>query len=675
MIAGVALSSFSLATPVGAEEVVNLDQISVEGALSVIDRPGQPSQVLEGTPLLERQSATTLGGLLDGLPGLSSTWYGPNSNRPVIRGLDAHRVGIYANGLPALDASAVSYDHNAPINPMSIDRVEILRGPEAMLYDGGAAGGIVRTVNNAIPMQPIDALQGRVQLQGNTGFRQRQGAFSLEGGDGRFAWHADGFLERAGDYRAPGGYQGSSLEGDRIRNSSNRQKGGTLGFSMTGADYAIGVSAGQTRDRYGVIINPNTTIDMRSTQFDLKAERRHLDGFVRQVTFEANHSNYQHQELDAGVPATTFSNKGNSARVELSSLLGGVTVQYGLQYRGFEFSALGDESFLPQTRTRNIGLFSLGTWSGGPWSSSLGARVETVRVESDGAAGTGVSRFGPADSRSFTPVSLAWRVDRRLTDRLHLIGSLAHNERAPAFDELYANGPHDATGSYEIGSRDLDIERSNTAEIGVRWQKDDSRVLSATAYVSRYQNYIGLMGTGACRDGDGVIQSCQAPYVLPAYVYDGVRARFTGVELSGRWPVWSAAGHRFGVSLVADWVRADDLTNDQPLPRIAPLSVTPAVNWAYGSWRTSVEARLVARQDRVPDTDAAGPTPGYALVNLRLSRQFVPSFGGGRLAGQWYVALENLTDRTAYSASSIDTMRPLAPMPGRSLKGGVELLF
>lgn len=657
-----------------ASDAVDLGTLSVTAPATVIGMPGGPTEVLEGPRLFARQDASTLGALLDDLPGLSSTWYGPNSNRPVIRGLDAHRVGIFNNGLSALDASAVSYDHNAPINPLSLNRVEVLRGPQALLYSGGAAGGIIKTENSAITMQPIEGVMGRAQLQGDTGYSRTSGATSVDMGNGLYALHFDGFLQNSGNYTAPGGYAGESLEGSKIRNSANRQRGGTVGFSLTGSDSAIGVSIGQSRDYYGVIVDPATRIDMRSTQYDLKAQQRNLSGFVEKITIEANHTDYQHQELDDGVPATTFLNKGNSFRFALQSTLLGLDWQYGLQYAQFDFSALGGESFLPKTNTRNLGVFAVGNGKNGDWTYSVGTRIERVRVKSDGEAGTGADRFGTASEHQSTPISASLSLAYQLQSNWAVIGQLSHNERAPAFDELYANGPHDATGAYELGDPNLKTERSNTIELGLRWQHEKAQ-FSTTAYLSEYQNYIGLLGADRCRDGEGNVLVCTDADAMPEYDYSGIRARIYGLELSGLWPVFSRAGHAVDARIVADFVRAENRSAGEPLPRISPLTVTPALLWQSGLWTAQLELPMAARQTRVPASDAAGETPGYVMVNARLTRQFTPPFGGGRVGGQWYVALSNLTDRTVYSAGSIDTMRLLAPKPGRSLSAGVQLLF
>ena len=124
----------------------------------------QASSVLSGDGLVLRR-ASTLGETLDGLPGVASTWFGPNSNRPVIRGLDGDRVRMLDNGGGSIDASSLSFDHAVPIDPLVVERIEVLRGPAALLYGGSATGGVVNTIDNRIPRLPQQGLAGRAEVR------------------------------------------------------------------------------------------------------------------------------------------------------------------------------------------------------------------------------------------------------------------------------------------------------------------------------------------------------------------------------------------------------------------------------------------------------------------------------------------------------------------------------
>ena len=193
-----------------------------------------------------------------------------------------------------------------------------------------------------------------------------------------------------------------------------------------------------------------------------------------------------------------------------------------------------------------------------------------------------------------------------------------------------------------------------------------------TAFASRFSNYIGLMNTGRTA-GEG-------EEALPEYAYTGVRARFVGVEASGTVrlmgpsAVAAAArgnGNVLDLDLRADMVRATNLTSGEPLPRIAPARMGATLRWTQGAWGARVGFDYAAAQNRVPEPDRT--TGSYTLWNAALTyRQKL-----GRAQLQWYARVDNLTNRLAYSATSVltTTAFPRAPLPGRSVRVGVQAMF
>jgi len=667
LFAACALAFCQNAVAQTAAQPTALPAIEVNAA-PVVGAPGAPTVDLSGAQLLLRQGGSnTLGAALSGLPGLSSTWYGPNADRPVVRGLDGNRVDILSNGSALLDASAASYDHNAPLNPLAAQSIELLRGPQALPYAGGAAGGVVNLVNDDIPREAQRGVDGIAQIQGDSAFHGGSAAFALDGGNGRIGLHADAYHREAGNYSAPHGASGLSIEGGRVLNSAAHGSGGSLGAGLTGDWGFFGAAFSRNDNRYGTIVDPNVQIDMRSERTNLRGALRNVLG-ADSVGLSYTHTDYRHVELDSGEPATRFVNTGDNLRLTAHHTFGPVRLETGLQALRFDFSALGDEAFLPQTHTRNTALFALASGAGGPWAWSAGGRVEQARVASDGEAATGIARFGSASARRFTPLSLSLQGQYALTPTLALTGTVSHNERAPSYDELYADGTHDATGAYERGNPALPRERSNSIEAGFKVAQGRTRY-TATAFLTRYANYIALIRSGNTVDGDGNSVAANTPGALPEFNYVGVRARFVGIEATMLQPLIDRDEQRLDLAARLDWVRADDLSNNQPLPRIAPLHFTPALIYTTGAWSARAELQMAARQNRVPASDLLGATPGYVRVNASLTRRI--TLGGH--GGLWFVKLDNLTNQNAYSASSIDTLRNLAPLPGRGIAAGLQL--
>lgn len=633
---------------------------------------------------------TTLGDTLDGLPGVGSTYFGPNANRPVIRGLDGDRIRILRNSGASLDASALSYDHAVPMEPLTIERIEVLRGPGALLYGGSATGGVVNAIDNRIPREPLQGTVGKADLGLASGNRERGGALMVESGNGRVAVHADAFHRRTGDVRVPDTLpcdrDGRVGLGRRICNSASETQGGALGATAFFDRGYLGASLSTWQSDYGTVAEDEVTIGMRSRRVAVEGELR-LGGFFDRLRGQFGHTDYRHTEFDAGAPGTLFANKGNDFRLEARHRrVGALEGVVGLQAETSHFSADGDEVFAPFSHTRSAALFlheELGT----SWGKlSFGARAESVRVQSLGNPDPSITRF-TTGVRKFTPGSMALGALVRLAPAWQLTGNLAHTQRAPRDYELFANGPHLATAAWETGNPSLGLEKSTSLDLGVNWKSGPNR-FAVNAYLSRFSNFIGLLDTGDTvgadgeahprdDDGDGVADG-SGESILTGQAYTGVRARFSGLEASGTVRLLGADGWRpsrgmgvLDLQLRADLVRATNLNSGEPLPRIAPARVGASLMWAQGPWSARVGFDHAAAQHRVPATSRA--TGAYTLWNLGATYRQKQS--GASLI--WYARVDNLTNQLAYSAASVltTTAFPKAPLPGRSIKLGVQAVF
>lgn len=645
----------ALAQP--ADPTPNLKAITVTGnPLGATDLIA-PAASYTGPTLLLRRGAT-VGETLDGSPGVSSTYFGPNANRPVIRGLDGDRIRILGNGGALLDASGLSYDHAVAADPISIERIEVLRGPGALLYGGSAVGGVVNLIDNRIPREPLQGVTGKVDYGLTRGHSGTGVGFMLEGGNDRVAVHADAFSRSAGDTRVPATLactkNGETSFARRICNSDSEVRGGAVGGSVFFEQGYLGASVSRYRTDYGTVAEDEVTIGMKSTRQALEGEWRNI-GVLQSLKFQAGRTDYRHTEFDAGAPGTVFSNKGSDLRIEARhARLGPLEGVVGVQVDNSRFSAVGDEAFAPFSRTRQSAVFVHEELTTSWGRLSLGARSEQVRVESFG--NPDVARFVPG-SRSFSPTSFALGGLWNLAPGWQLTGNLARTERAPRDYELFADGPHVATAAYEVGNAALTVERASQADVGVQWKQGAHRV-SLNAFASRFANYIALESTGNTTDG------------LPEFAYRAVRARFAGVEASGNLRLLDA-GQTLDLELRADSVRATNRATGQPLSRIAPLRTGATLVWAQGPWGAKLGLDRVARQGRVPAGELA--TPGYTLWNAALTwRMKAP---GAQLL--WYARLDNAGNKLAYSATSIltQTAPGKAPLPGRSLKLGVQATF
>ena len=374
-----------------------------------------PSASLAGDGLVLRR-ASTLGETLDGLPGVSSTWFGPNANRPVIRGQDGDRIRVLSNAGASLDASSLSFDHAVPIDPLAVERLEVLRGPAALLYGGGAIGGVVNAIDNRIPRAPIAGASGALEARLGGAARERGLSALAEGGIGAIALHADAFERRTDDLHVPSFDHPSGERRQRVRNSASDAAGGAVGGSWTWADGYFGASVDRYRNDYGVVAEENVRVAMQRDRVAFAGEARAIGGFIDTIRGQLALTDYEHRELEDGAVGTTFRNRGGDGRLELVHaqlpLAGGaVHGVFGVQAENARFEALGAEAFVPATRTRSAAAFILEQWSAGAWSLSGGLRAERVRVASAGDAPDAAEpRFG---TPVHAPLLARERVHRR----------------------------------------------------------------------------------------------------------------------------------------------------------------------------------------------------------------------------------------------------------------------
>lgn len=670
---------------------------------------GTPSTVIQGEALVLRRGST-LAETLSGTPGVAATAFGPNANRPLIRGLDGDRIRILNNGGASLDASGLSFDHAVPLDPLAVTRIEVLRGPAALLYGGSALGGVVNALDRRIAEELPEGLEGAVELRGGGAAREEGASAVLDAtvlpgadpGTG-LVLHVDAFRRRTQDLRTPRYDRpdgaGGSTRADRVLNSASRAEGGAVGLSWVGRDGHLGLAVDRYENRYGIVAEEDVTLRMKQDKLALAGAWRWAEGPLRRLSGRVQDIDYRHAEVEGdGTVGTRFGRQGQDARFEAEHApLGALRGVLGLQLERSRFSALGEEAFLPSTRSRQQAVFvheelPLSALFGrapaaeaGPGPGELrqpgraeardpralteprlsfGARLERSRIASAGDAPGADPQFGAADSRRFSARSLAAGLLWPLAPGWQASANLARSERAPTDYELYANGLHLATAAFEQGDPTLRTERARSVDLGLAWQAGPARI-SGQLYRSDFSRFIGLIPTGADADTD------EGP--VPIFAFQSVRARFTGFELEGHWR-WThgrgEAAHWTELGASLDRVRAENLDAGEALPRIPPQRLGLSLAHGWAGWTLRAEARHAARQDRVPAEDEA--TPSSTVLNLAASHRWRLDADREALL---FVRLDNATDELAYNASTIATVRRLAPLGGRSLSAGVRVSF
>lgn len=583
-----------------------------------------PVTVLNGRELNLRREGT-LGETLNGIPGVTATQFGPNASRPVIRGLDAERVRIMQNGIGILDASSLSFDHAVSIDPLIIEQIEVMRGPAALLYGGSAVGGVVNAIDHRIPTEKLDGIIGRTEARYGGPDKTRNGAAVVDVGNSIFAIHGD-FYKRATDDLDIPGFAVSKRKSDadgtprenrgRLVNSSADNDGGALGASLTFDNGYAGVSYSEFNSNYGTVAEQAVRIDMKSDRWDLASEFTGLDNtalgpLINRVKFRMAHTNYEHVELTNGVVGTTFLNRGVEGSLEAGhGKLGNLSGVIGFQFSNTNFSALGVEAFVPNVNSQNKAVYLYEELALGSaelkHKITFGGRLGHTSVDSKDNA-----NFGPGQNNSFNPNNFALGGLHSIDKNWSLTSNLSHNERAPSYFELYANGPHLATGQFEVGNTQFSVEKSNGIDAQIRW-KDAKNSFSIGAYYTRFSYFIALLDTGNNIAFDGVF--------LPEALFTTVPAVFKGFEAEGRFNI----ANNLDLLVRGDYVHAKDTRNNDYLPRILPLRLGAGLQYALNGFSARLDVLRAFRQNNTADNELK--TDGYINVGATLAYKLPTKF-------------------------------------------------
>lgn len=684
----IAASAHAQAQPQAADPAASVQTLSpvfVTGSPlgSNLFELADPVNVLQGRALLLSQQPT-LGQTLEREVGVSSTYFGPNASRPVIRGLGGYDVRLLSNGLGLIDASAASPDHAVAVSPFAVERIEVVRGPATVMYGGSAIGGVVNTIDSRIAEAPLArAVQGAASYVFDSSSNVNAGGARLDGGNQRFALHADAYASRNSDLRIPGSawtgevqdVRGESGPSGRLPNSQGDSQTWGLGASVFLDDRGyLGFSYGRFDTNYGTVAEPDVTIDLRHHAWNVAGELRDTVPWLKTLRVKFGYNDYTHTEFEGVDAGTVFESKGWNLRVEgLHGRVGPFEGAIGFEMAKVDFSAEGEEAFVPSTDTRNAAAFVYEEMRRDAWKFSFGGRVERVEIDAQPFDAAGL----PADSVSFTPWSAALGTFYALERGWGLGANLQYTQRAPSAQELFANGPHIATDQFEVGNRDLGKVSATSLDLALT-RKGETWSSTVGAFYADFSNYIGLFPTGIWRGPDRSVAPGPEPYIDPEtgeevtplqqFDYRQVKARFYGVEAQVSFPLWKDGANLLSTTLQADYVRADDRDNDQPLPYIPPLRVGATVTWQQGGLTAALGGLFAAAQDRVPQFQTT--TPGYADVFANASYRW--SVGPG-LELEAFVQGRNLLDQTIRYSTS--TLKGIAPAGGRAVMAGLRGTF
>jgi iron complex outermembrane receptor protein len=647
-----------------------------------------------GSTSIRERASSSIGEVLERESGVGKRSFGPGSSRPVIRGFDGDRVLVVQDGIRNGSLASQSADHGEPIDTLNLERLEVLKGPATLLYGSNAIGGVVNAVTTD-EEEPHPGVRGNFTGLGATNNKQGGTSGGIEYGFGKALVNFAGQYLREGDFKTPLG---------RIPNSASMSYGGHGSFGYFGEKGFVVGAFSLDRRRYGVPYAPlfeegalltdedgepcetrkkkegdepvcqydifaiqdafsNALPEVPDEAIDLKMRRnnfrfrggfRNVGGAIERGNFFVDYTRYRHEEIETAdgideVTTSFFNNTFSYRGVLKQTKHGALTGQFGAEGFRRNYLTVGAESLIDgRVRQNNFAAFALQELGFERVAFQFGARVESNRYRPENTAAY--------ESRNFTGFSSAVGARFALWEGASFIANFTSAYRSPALEELYNNGPHIGTITFEIGDQDLRRERSNGIEFSLRQRVKDLR-FNGSIFYYRINDFIFLSPQD--EDGDGRVD---VEDNLPVSFYTQADARFAGADFS----VDADASEWLGLFFVADAVDAK-LRNGSPLQRIPPLRARLGVDLRHKGLSVRPEAVFVGSRKIDNVFLLETPTDGYRLFNVNAAYTIATK----RTAHIFSLSVTNIGDRLYRNHLSF--IKDLMPEQGRNLRASYTI--
>ena len=601
-----------------------------------------PSNIMNGRELsIKRESS--IGETLTNIPGVSNSSYGPSIGRPVIRGMDGDHIKILQNGLGNLDVSNLSADHGVSIDPLIIEQIELIRGPSSLLYGNGISGGVINAIDHRIPKEAFTGIAGRAESRYESVNRGKSNAAVVDLGTSSFVIHMDAYNRNTENLSIPGGavsrYSNEASRGKgSLLNSNSNTYGGAIGASMIFDNGYAGLSFSNHNSNYGSPKEDTVRLDMESNRWDFSSELKELPSFFNRIKVRMSNTDYQHSEIDAGVVATTFKNKGTGGSFEMGHKeLYGLNGLVGFAFDNSQFKSIGDESFAPNSQTVSQSIYMLEEYKFNQHKISFALRRAEHQIDS-------------IDNKSFSTNNASIGEEHIFNDIWTVKTNINHLERAPSYFELFADGVHAATGQYIVGNASIKNEVSNGIDFNIK-RKDITNTTSVSAYYNYFNNYIGSFNTGRKipRGGSDWDEA----------IFKSVKASFKGIELESKELVTDNLTANFRT----EYVIAKNEDTGSYLPRIAPLKI--GIGSTYQKERYSLNINLLHAfaQNKLSANELK--TDAYTNLSLLATYQIPIKYNIELFTKANNLLNEDIRDATSY-------IKDIAPQGGRSIMFGLR---
>ena len=633
-----------------SESALQLDGLVITGALSErsADDALRPVSVLNAEEL-QRRLGTTVAATLSSEPGLSVTTMGPATARPVVRGLSGDRLLVLEDGARVVDVSNTGSDHATALDPTSARRIEVVRGPGAILYGSNALGGVINVIRDEIPSQVPHHPTGSVTLQGR----------SVNGGGNAAAQiqiplnehvplRAEVSVRSAGDLATPLGH---------LLNTGLDSWNVGVGTSWVGDRGFIGASLLAFRNDYGIPGGfvgghaDGVRIESERNSAKLRAQLRPEQSLFSSIQADASYTYFKNTEIEPpDILGTLFEREAASfdvlARHDAWGPFSVGAVGGRAAWESFGFAG---GLFTPDSERLSGGVFAFQEVDVEPVRLEVGVRYD--RIQTKPLRPDPDSDIGNVRTRGFGAFSGSIGMLVNAADGLTLGASVSRAFRTPDVNELFSEGPHLAAYSFEVGNPSLNEEVGTGFDVFARVHSDRVHA-ELTGFLNEISGFVFGRETGEL-----------SRTRLPIYQFFGEDARFVGFEGGLDWVVAGALKVESTLSYVRGTIRG----TDEPLPLIPPLQIHGALAYEPSDWFARAEVKAVEEQDRVGEFETR--TDGYTVFDLSGGVRMTV---GGRL-NTITATLNNVTNEEY--RNHLSRVKEIMPEAGRGVTLTYRIVF
>jgi iron complex outermembrane recepter protein len=601
----------------------------------------QSVSIVDSNKILER-AGVGLGDVLDKESGVTKRTFGAGNSRPVIRGFDGDRVLVSNDGVRTSSLGSTSGDHGETVDTLSVERIEVVKGPATLLYGSNAIGGVVNAISGH-DEGFHSGTRGYFSTLGGTNSKQSGVSGGIETGYKNFMFWGNGSGQRTNDYKA-------GKDFGRNENSFTRSAGGNAGGGYFKNKFFATANYRYYQSRFGIPLDfreedPELrSLKVKNNDYRFNGGFRDLNSFITGAKFTVNYTDYKHEEIAGVDVGTTFRNKVLSYRgVFDQKRYNGLMGRFGFEGYQRKYNTVGSETLVVGLVKQNsFAAFALQEYSFNRVTLQFGGRIENNRFRPE-------NLLNP--NRDFTAFSGAIGARVALWEGGAFVANYTNSTRTPQLEELYNNGPHDGTLFFEVGNINLRKERSNGLDLSLRHQKNRFRA-EFNAFYYDIKNFVFLAPTGEFDEESG----------FEIAEFSQGDTRYYGNEFN----LDITANKYLSFTSGLDYVNAK-LKSGTPLPRIPPFRARLGFDAHYGDFSVRPEVVLVNRQGRTFTNET--PTAGYGIFNIA-ANYILP---GKHFANIFSVNGYNLTDKLYFN--HISAIKDISPEIGRGVRFSYTIRF